>query len=83
MSAENARPTTGTGAFESAGGPENRVARTGPLCGCPLDHHECGVHDEVNEVPCSRICTTWDMARLVEVGRRYPHGCPCAGRGAA
>jgi hypothetical protein len=77
MKAENARPTRGTGALESAGWPENRVTQIGPLCGCPLDHHECDQAAPTRDVVCGGRCKSFGVHELVDIGRRYG-GCPCS-----
>ena len=50
--------------------------RTGPLCGCPLDHHECGVDEPIRGPACAGRCQTADIPTLRYWGER--HGCcPC------
>lgn len=77
MSAENARPATGTGAFESAGGPKYQGNRIGCPAGCG-DVHECH-HDQplsIDRSPCTGRCWSLGVDELRHYGDRY-QACPC------
>jgi hypothetical protein len=80
MSAENARPTRGTGALESAGGPSKMVPVLIRACGCDVDGHTCGLEEWPNADrlrPCSGHCMTLSGAEMVDAAKPYGGRCPC------
>lgn len=84
---QESNPTTGDVLSNqtSARVPQPFVNRLGPPCGCLHGGtgHECSLAEPQVEPVCDRVCSTWDVQKLLEVGRLYPLGCPCSARGAA